>query len=209
MATDRREQNLSDKEQLTERWVHRRLGKVGHERRVLDIATTLFDLTHAMHGLGVAHRRLLRLGAMLHDVGRSVEDRRHPSIGAGMIMEDAALPISNQDRRRLAYLTRHHRGAVPQVGYDDFLRSSDGRKSMRRLLAILRAADSLDNRNMAPPRIVLTLRGNKLGVTCFIEEDCNKARKVFSRRKKFRLLEELLDCRIDVQIKRAQAVHAV
>jgi exopolyphosphatase/pppGpp-phosphohydrolase len=126
-----------------------------------------------------------------------------------MLMEDTHLPISNSERRRLAYLTRYHRGAVPEAGYDGILQSGDERKAMRRVLALLRAADTLDNRNITPPRIVIALKGRKLRVTCFIEEDCNKTRRALGRRKKFRLLEDLLDCKVEVQIKLAEAVHAI
>lgn len=209
MATERRDTQSSEKEQLTERWAQRRLGRIGHERRVAAIASTLFDLTRELHELSASHRRLLRLGAIVHDVGRSVEDRRHPAIGAEMLMEDSHLPITNQDRRRLAYLTRYHRGAVPEVGYDGILRDGDAKKTMRRILALLRAADTLDNRNLTPPRIVMSLKGRKLNVTCFIEDDCNKSRRAFSKRKKFRLLEDILDCKVDVQIELAEAVKAV
>ena len=81
--------------------------------------------------------------------------------------------------------------------------------SPRRVLALLRAADTLDNRNLTPPRIVMAMKGRKLSVTCFIAEDCGKSRRAFRKRKKFRLLEELLDCQIEVQIKLAHAVEAV
>ena len=209
MIQVRREHPIRLQEQVVERWVQRRLGRIGHERRVTAIATTLFDLLRDMHGLEAPQRRLLRLGAIVHDVGRSIEDRRHPALGAEMIMEDTWLPINTQDRRRLAYITRYHRGAVPEAGYDGILRSGDGRKTMRRVLALLRAADTLDNRNIAPPRIVLSLKGRKLRVTCFIEEDFGKARRAFGRRKKFRLMEDLLDCKVEVQIKLAEAVEAV
>jgi exopolyphosphatase/guanosine-5'-triphosphate,3'-diphosphate pyrophosphatase len=211
MAQERRSavELHSLREQITQRWVQRRLGKIGHERRVCAIATTMFDLMQEWHALESADRRLLRLAALVHDVGRSIDNRRHPALGAEMIMEDAHLPVNRQERRRLAYLTRYHRGAVPQVGFDGILRSGDSRKTMRRILALLRAADTLDNRNITPPRLVIALKGRKLRVTCFIEEDCSKARRVFARRKKFRLLEDLLDCKVEVQIKLAQAVQAL
>jgi exopolyphosphatase/guanosine-5'-triphosphate,3'-diphosphate pyrophosphatase len=209
MAPQRREQPIPFKEQAAERWVQRRLGRIGHERRVTAIATTLFDLMQESHGLAIAHRKLLRLGAILHDVGRHIDARRHPALGAEMILEDAHLPINNQDRRRLAYLTRYHRGAVPEAGFDGILQAGDERKAMRKVLAILRAADSLDNRNVTPPRIVIALKSRKLRVTCFIESDCAKSRRVFGKRKKFRLLEDLLDCKVEVQIKLAEAVEAV
>lgn len=212
MAQDRREQNIPvslRREHAFERWVVRRLGKIGHERRVTAIATTLFDLLSESHALDASHRRLLRLSAIVHDVGRQIDDRDHPTIGAQMLLKDTTLPLTAQDRRKLAYLTRYHRGAVPEAGYDEILENGDSRKTMRCILALLRAADTLDNRNIRPPRIVVALKGRKLRVTCFIEEDCNKARRAFTRRKKFLLLEELLDCKVEVQIKLAEAVEAV
>ena len=202
--------SLPDRRELAvEHWVRRRLVRISHERRVVDIATTLFDLMEEFHRLQPEQRRLLRLGAWVHDVGRSVEDKRHPAIGAALLLEDDRLPITRSDRRRLAYLTRYHRGAVPEAGFDGVLRGGDGRKTMRRVLALLRAADSLDNRTVPPPRVVFAMKGRRLRVTCFIEKDCAKARKVFGRRKKFRLLEETLGCKVEVQIKLAQAVEAV
>jgi exopolyphosphatase/guanosine-5'-triphosphate,3'-diphosphate pyrophosphatase len=210
MAQENRERSIpSSREQAARRWAQRRLGRIDHERRVTAIATKLFQLTQPLHKLSATHRRLLRLGAWLHDVGRQVDARRHPTIGAQMILDDTTLPIGAGDRRRLAYLTRYHRGAVPQVGFDDILQSGDGRKAMLRVLALLRAADTLDNRNLTPPRIVMAMKGRKLSVTCYIAEDSGKSRRAFRKRKKFRLLEELLDCQVEVQIKLAHAVEAV
>ena len=209
MAQEHCDRSISSKEQAARRWAQRRLGAIQHERRVASIATTLFEFTKQMHGLGAAQRRLLRLGAIVHDVGRQIDDRRHPTIGAEMILEDASLPITQQDRRRLAYLTRYHRGAVPETGFDDILQSGDNRKTMRRVLALLRAADTLDNRNLTPPQIVMTLKNRRLRVTCFIDEDCEKSRRAFRKRKKFRLMEDLFDCKIEVQIKLAEAVQTI
>jgi exopolyphosphatase/pppGpp-phosphohydrolase len=207
--TQSRQRSIPSKEMVVRRWAQRRLGRIPHERRVAVIADTLFDLTEEMHDLEASHRRLLRLGAFLHDVGRQVDDRRHPAIGAAMILEDASLPITAQDRRRLAYLTRYHRGAVPEAGFDDILQPGDSRKIMRRILALLRAADTLDNRNLTPPRIVMVMKNRRLRVTCFIDQDCEKSRRAFRKRKKFRLMEDLLDCKIEVQIKLAEAVESV
>jgi exopolyphosphatase/guanosine-5'-triphosphate,3'-diphosphate pyrophosphatase len=209
MAKDRRSLPISFREHACARWARRHLGRIDHERRVMNIATTFFDLLDDLHGLDESHRRLLRVGAIVHDVGRSIDDRRHPSIGAAMILEDESLPLSAQDRRRVAYLARHHRGAVPQVGFDELLQSGDERKAMRRILAILRAADSFDSRNLTPPRLIVARKGRRLRITCFIQGPPPKARKIFGKRKKFRLLEELLGCRVDVCIKRAEAVETV
>ena len=85
MAKDRPLLAISIREHAFNRWARRHLGRLDHERRVMNIATTLFDLLKDLHGLDASHLKLLRLAAIVHDVGRSVEDRRHPAIGAAMI----------------------------------------------------------------------------------------------------------------------------
>jgi exopolyphosphatase/pppGpp-phosphohydrolase len=192
------------------RWVARRLGDVAHEESVAAVAGTVFDLTRPLHGLGRADRRLLRLGAMVHDVGRSVCEDDHPEEGAWMLLADRALPLSPAERRALAYLTLYHRGAVPEAGYDVILRDGDDHGRLRLLLALLRTADTLDNRNLDSPRLEFALAGAgrpQLQVTCYLEEVCAKARRVYRRRKKFRMLEEMLGVRVEVEIVHAEALR--
>jgi exopolyphosphatase / guanosine-5'-triphosphate,3'-diphosphate pyrophosphatase len=209
MARDRRNERICLKEHIVERWVARRLGAIDHERRVTAIAATLFDLTADIHQMGVAQRRLLRLAGIVHDVGRSVDGKSHPTVGADMIVRDSTLPLTAAERRCLAYLTRYHRGAVPQNGYAEHLTAADDRKAMLRLLALLRAADALDSRSALVPRLVLAMRGKRIAVTCYLDKDCPRARRIYRRRKKHRLLEDTLGCRIDVEVQLAEAVCAV
>jgi exopolyphosphatase/guanosine-5'-triphosphate,3'-diphosphate pyrophosphatase len=183
---------------------------VDHERRVASIAGMLFQLTREVHELPDEDLRLLVLASIVHDVGRTVDDKRHPTIGAKMILRKAgALRLSEADRRRLAYLTRYHRGAVPEIGYDDILTAADNRKRMRRVLALLRAADALDGRQIDSPRLVLAMTGRKLSIRCYLDQLTPKAKRFFKRRKKFRLLEELLGCRVTVAVRQAQVVQTV
>ena len=192
--------SLCLREKSLEKWVHRQLGSIDHERRVTQIASKLFDLTWPYHGLGRAERRMLRMAATVHDVGRSIDDDTHPEQGARMLQETAQLPLEADERRGLAYLTRYHRGKVPALGADQILRRSDDAPTLRTILALLRSADALDGRSIERPRLIFEMVGRRLQVTCFLEEDTPKARKVYTRRKKHRLLEELLGCRLDVRI---------
>jgi exopolyphosphatase/guanosine-5'-triphosphate,3'-diphosphate pyrophosphatase len=209
MAQDRRDYPATSRQRLTERWVQRRLGKIDHERRVCEIASTLYDLTQSKHKLDGTEKRLLELASVLHDVGRKIDDKRHPSVGAKMILADDWLPLNESDRRAVAYLTRYHRGAVPEIGFDEILKASENRRRMRLVLAILRAADALDGRQLNAPRLVFAMHGKNLLVTVYLEEDSPKARKFFKRRKKFRLFEELLGLKVDVEIRQAHTVQTV
>lgn len=198
-------------EHAAARWVQRRLagrsegrpGQIDHERRVLAIATTLFDLTHRRLHLSASHGRLLRLAALLHDVGRAVSERDHPSRGAEMIGASAALALSPAERRQLMFLTRYHRGAVPPAGREEYLTAADDRHTLDRVLALLRAADGLDNRQLPPLELTCSLSGHHLRIDADATGDIRAARRVFTRRKKFRMLEALLGHEVSVEVRRA------
>jgi exopolyphosphatase/guanosine-5'-triphosphate,3'-diphosphate pyrophosphatase len=195
------------RERAAAHYARRQLKSLDHELRVLAIATKLFDLTHDLHNLRPRDRRTLRLAALLHDVGRRFGERDHPAEGAQMILDDQTLPLSARQRRAVAYLTRYHRGAVPRAGFDEILRRGDRRKSLLAILALLRAADALDNRQLHPPTLAHALKGRELLINCFVESDGNRARKALRRRKKFRQLVELLDVKVEVDVQRAHTVQ--
>lgn len=192
-----------------EKWVHGQLGTIRHEQRVSEVAQKLFDLTWPLHGLGRRERRLLRLAALVHDVGRAIDDRTHPKQGARMVLEADHLPLSRFERRALAYFTRRHRGDVPEPGSDKYLDADDDGRTLLTVLGLLRAADALDGRSLESPRLVFALLGRELRISCYLDSDCLKARKVYSRRKKFRLLEQLLGLRVELHISQAQALQMV
>lgn len=209
MPQDRQVGNHSLKEHAAATYARRQLKRLQHEHRVLVIATKLFDLTEELHDLKPRDRRLLRLAALLHDVGRRFGEKNHPADGARMIEEDRFLPLTARQRRALAYLTRYHRGAIPRIGFDGILRRGDGRRSLMIVLALLRVADALDNRQLDPPTIAMGLKGERIVIRCFVQSDLARARKAFRRRKKFRLFEELLDLKVEVDVERAHTVaHA-
>lgn len=196
------------------RWVSGHLGRVEHERRVAQIATQLFDLTRPLHPLNETDLRMLRLGALVHDVGRSVDKKTHPAQGARLVLADRSLPLSAAERRVLAYLTLYHKGYVPEAGCDEILSRGDGAERWRLVLGLLRAADALDSRSLESPRLVFSLAGGVLGrptlsITCYLTHDSAKARRTYRRRKKLRLLEELLGCRTRVAVASAAVLARV
>jgi exopolyphosphatase/pppGpp-phosphohydrolase len=195
------DERISSQVQVLKRWVISKLGKVDHERRVARIAMALVAVSAPLHAFSPRHRRLLRLGALVHDVGRGKTRRNHARIGAKMILASDAVPLRKSQRRALAYLTLYHRGEVPPLADAAILKKSDDREGLRMVLAFLRTADALDGRSLNPPRLTFSLHRRRLRVDCRLDSDCAKSRRVFSRRKKFRLLEELLGCRVEVNIR--------
>ena len=192
-ATNRPHQDLQS-------WVRRRVENIDHEQRVLQIAEALYDLTADLHGLGRRAKWALSAAALVHDVGRSVDPDDHPQIGADMLLSDASLRLPAESRRCLAYLTLHHRGPVPDLGRDKILRANDDRTAMLKVLGLLRAADTLDNRSIDPPRLLIMRRESRVQVRCIVRERASRAEKAFCRPKKYRLLEDTLGCSVDVEV---------
>jgi len=199
-----------------EKWVRGHLGRTDHELRVAEICATVFDLTAPLHALEAKqHLRLLRLAALVHDVGRSVDQPEHPAHGAAMLLSDESLPLTAAERRALAYLTLYHRGAVPDAGDDDVLHPEDDHAGLLKLLGLLRCADGLDSRSLESPRLVFALlagsrpRRATVRVTCYLQSESDKVRRVYQRPKKFRLLEQTLGCRVEVEVASAQALRMV
>jgi exopolyphosphatase/pppGpp-phosphohydrolase len=205
--------------QALERWVGGQLGSVIHERRVAAIAVELFAATRPLHGLGPRDLRLLVWAAVVHDVGRAVCDETHPRDGADLIRRDATLPLTPGERRQLAFLTLYHKGSLGGAGRDPALSGGDDAPRMLVILALLRAADGLDNRGLsrkshAPPRVEVQLqrragRRSIVRITCALGHDSHKARRVYGKRKKFRLLEHVLACDVRPVVVVPQRVRAV
>ena len=193
-----------DRVTMVHNWVRRRLGSVAHELRVSRNAKMLFALTQRWHALDAGDcRLLLLLGALVHDVGRVEGEKKHAQNGARMVLEHMGLPLSETERRRAAYLTRYHRGKVPAAGAEDILdHDLDDSFTMRVLLGLLRTADALDSRSLGTPQLMMTARGGGERVVMihgYVEGDVREVEEIYVRPKKFRLLEEMLNCQMRTQ----------
>ena len=185
-----------------ERWVVRQLGCSRHERQVLGIATRLFDLTANLHGLPPFCRRYLRIGALVHDVGRIGGAAGHHVRGAGMVLRNQSLPLSIDERQVVAFLTRFHRKRPPtKRTIREWTGSNAQVGVLRKLLAILRAADALDSRRITAQGLTMRLDGRRLRVRCYVDGDRAAAGRAFDKKRKFQMLQEVLRLSVKVQIR--------
>ncbi len=116
---------------------------VSHARHVADQALILFDRAREVHGLSPRKRRLLELGALLHNVGLNVDQPTHHLVGRDIVLEETLL--SKNERAVVACLVAFHRKKVRPEQEPTFL--SLGKKDQQdvlRLAALLRIADGLD-----------------------------------------------------------------
>jgi CHAD domain-containing protein/HD superfamily phosphodiesterase len=122
---------------------------VKHSHHVARLALALFDGLAANGGgarLPDRPREILRLAALLHDVGRSRSEKGRQKASHGLIRRlHPPLGVSAADLQLAGVVARYHRGALPRVGQKalgSVARSE--REMLLRLAAILRLADAFD-----------------------------------------------------------------
>ena len=116
-----------------------------HNTQVARLAASLFDALEALHGMGQWEREMLVCAALLHDIGISVEYRRHHKHSRKLIMQADLSALSAREREIVANVARYHRKARPSERHKAYsVLATDDKKTVTRLAAILRIADGLD-----------------------------------------------------------------
>jgi CHAD domain-containing protein len=120
-----------------------------HSTRVARFAAQLYDgLAACKRGSGLSNRDrdILRIAAILHDVGRSERERGHHKISYRLISQmKPPLGYKMRELGAAAIAARYHRGGLPRAGQKTLAElSAVERQSTLRIAAILRLADAFD-----------------------------------------------------------------
>ncbi len=120
-----------------------------HSTHVSRLSLQLYDGLAANGGSPGRHpreRAILGVAALVHDVGRSKDEKGHHKTSHRMIRRLAPpLGWPRQDLLTAGIVARYHRGALPGAGQEAFRSlSSSQRKDIVRLAAILRLANAFD-----------------------------------------------------------------
>jgi exopolyphosphatase / guanosine-5'-triphosphate,3'-diphosphate pyrophosphatase len=142
-----------------------------HGTTVARLAIQLFDETRSLHGLGLEHRQLLEVAALLHDIGTFVNVHDHHKHTQYMLGAIPIVGLSPLQQAIVANVARYHRKSMPKPQHDAFrLLSAKDRVIVSKLAAILRLADALDNEHASKvgalsveykkPKLLLRLQGD-------------------------------------------------
>ena len=137
-----------------------------HAKHVEKLSTALFDATAKLHQLPPRDKLLLRVAAMLHEVGNFITVRSHHKHSYYIIHNSEIFGLSMADIETIALVARYHRHSPPKpthIGYNDL--SREDRMRVSKMAAILRVADALDRPHAQRVRDITTrLSENKLHV---------------------------------------------
>jgi exopolyphosphatase/guanosine-5'-triphosphate,3'-diphosphate pyrophosphatase len=117
---------------------------LNHARNVADVAVRLFDFLQADHALSPRHRLLLRVAALLHEVGGFVSSRAHHKHSEYLISNAEIFGLNRSEINLVAQIARYHRRRVPQQSHPNYMAlPRETRVVVNKLAAILRVADAL------------------------------------------------------------------
>ena len=152
----------------------KRFGHDGvHEGHVANLALQLFDRLRDVHALEPAERDVLFAAALLHDIGRTINESSHHKHGA-YIVRNAALAGWRADEIELiAVLVRYHRRSLPKPTHPEFTAGDAARRRKIGILGgILRVADGLDSRHLGVVSdLSVRALGTRLEIVAFAEQD--------------------------------------
>ncbi len=116
-----------------------------HAECVADLSVKLFDELRGELGLTSRHRLLLRVGALLHEVGTFVSGRAHHKHSYYLISNAEVFGLRGEELQVVALLTRYHRRSVPRQSHVEYISiPREQRVVVSKLAALLRVADALD-----------------------------------------------------------------
>jgi len=126
-----------------------------HATQVDRLSSMLFDKLLPVHELGPADRQLLRIAALLHDIGDFISSAAHHKHTQYIIEHTDLMGLSEDERKVVACVARYHRRAMPNTKHTLFKKLTPAdRRRVRKLASILRLADALDRGHRSKVRTI-------------------------------------------------------
>ncbi|HWR41021.1 MAG TPA: Ppx/GppA phosphatase family protein [Patescibacteria group bacterium] len=127
-------------------------GHPEHANQVALLADTLFEGWHALHRQGPRDRKLLRVAALLHDIGITINYYDHARHSAYLVENARLFGLTHREQMLAAVVAGwHHSLAAKYVRnrlYSEFLDEMDW-QTVRRLSLLLAIAESLETTQLS------------------------------------------------------------
>jgi exopolyphosphatase/guanosine-5'-triphosphate,3'-diphosphate pyrophosphatase len=116
-----------------------------HATHVAELCSTLFAQLREEHQLPPRYEVILRVAALLHEVGLFVSNRSYHKHSLYLIRNSELFGLAKKDLLLAALVARYHRRASPQPTHEGYnTLDRDERVAVAEMAAILRVADALD-----------------------------------------------------------------
>ncbi len=137
-----------------------------HANHVANFAQQLFRELQHLHALEPRYELVLRVAAVLHEVGMFISPREHHKHSLYILLQTEIFGLSTTERELAALLARYHRRYNPEPNHPHFSDlSRDQRMIVFKLAALLRIADALDRSHAQRIKtIILRPEGSRLTI---------------------------------------------
>ena len=144
-----------------------------HGRHVAGLAVSVFDQLESLHGRGARARRLLKVAAILHDIGVFVAMKKHHKHTLYILRNSEIPGLSTREMAIVGNVARYHRRKHPGSNHRAYVSlPPEDRVLVDHLGAILRLVDGLDRQRRQLIRsVTATLDGHTLRLTAECEGD--------------------------------------
>ncbi len=130
-----------------------------HGSIVAELAMRLFDELQVDHGLGPRQRLLLRVAALLHEVGGFLSNRSHHKHSEYLIANSEIFGLTRNEVTLVSLVARYHRRSPPRPTHTSYMAlPREQRVIVSKLAAILRVADALSRGRLRKVKDVLIQR---------------------------------------------------
>lgn len=141
-----------------------------HVMQVEKLALLLFDQLQSQHGLSPRHRFILKIAAILHNIGKFFNVKQDGDIAYQLIKSSDLVGLSNREIEILALLVKYHSEKLDKILADELKLSQEDQLVLIKLIVILALANSLDTGHRLKVRQLKTEQ-KKRHVTIFLESD--------------------------------------
>lgn len=177
------EQTVSLARAIGEKYNH----DAAHAARVEQVALAIFDAMTRQHGLEHRERLLLKVAAILHDIGKFVSLRKHYLYSRRLIESTDILGFSDRERLIMANVASYHSKGTPTNADRNFAQlSNDEKVVVAKLAAILRLADAVDRTHRQKTmQHDIQVRNNELIIRVKSQEDLSLEEWTFADKADF------------------------
>ncbi len=119
--------------------------EIAHSSAVETLSLKLFDAMVPLHGLPSRDRFLLQVAAILHDIGKYVNLRRHYFYSYRLILSSDIIGFTEREKEVIANIAHYHSKGTPSDADGNFARLNREEKvKVAKLASLIRLADSID-----------------------------------------------------------------
>jgi exopolyphosphatase/guanosine-5'-triphosphate,3'-diphosphate pyrophosphatase len=144
-----------------------------HAVHVAELAGVLFQQLREEHQLPPRAEILLRVAALLHEIGLFVSNRSYHKHSLYLIRNSELFGLGKRELLLAALVARYHRRASPQPTHEGYATlERDERVAVAKMAALLRVADALDeSRSQRIHQIQVEREGDRLVISVPMVED--------------------------------------